>query len=102
MLNQVILVGKIHNIIHSIKKLKGKVISVRLTCPRPEDNTIIDNPKIIIPEVLSEQLTEYLTDGQVLGVKGRIQTEEKGNYNTVQIIVAEKVTFINPNSDDHD
>lgn len=90
MLNQVILVGRSTQ----LKKVKGKVVSLRLNIKRVESEEV-DKPLVKIPESLSTTVTEYLKEDMVIGIKARITTEVKGKYGTVMSIVAEKLTFIN-------
>lgn len=42
---------------------------------------------------IAENTTEYCKKGDVIGVKGRIQTKQEENKNIIEI-VAEKVTFL--------
>jgi hypothetical protein len=91
-LNQVILVGRISDII----KKNGCIISMRVNVTRRNDDKTIDRPKVALPEAMGRSLFEKIKDkdGVMIGVKGRVETELKGRYGTISNIVAEKITLL--------
>ena len=102
MLNQIVLVGRLTKDVQVNKSEKGKqVASLTLAIPRSFKNmngtydtdfiecTIFDN--------IAQNTSEYCHKGDILGVKGRVQSRlvEKDNEkrNVIEVI-AEKVTFL--------
>ena len=94
-MNQVILVGRVvENPILEEKEDK-KVAIVKLSVPRPFKNSYGEYDSDIIDCVLwnliAENTVDYVTEGNVIGIKGRLahlENEEK------TIVIAEKVTFL--------
>lgn len=95
MLNQVIIVGRIADEIE-IKELENesKAVYITLAVPRSwknaEGNYDTDFVPITLWNMIAEHTAEYCKKGDLIGIKGRIQTEEKN----IQII-AEKITILN-------
>jgi single-strand DNA-binding protein len=103
MLNQIVLVGRLVRDpeIHSTEKGK-KVTTITLAVPRSFKNINGEYETDFIDCVLWENMavstTEYCQKGNILGVKGRIQTRtvenEKKEKRYLIEVIAEKVTFL--------
>lgn len=102
MLNQVVLVGRLTKDIEVRKTDSGKEIAtVTLAVPRSfknmngeYDTDFID---CILWEEKANRTKEYCHKGDVVGIRGRLQsrkveTEEENRY--YQDLIAEKITFI--------
>lgn len=83
MLNQVILVGRVHK----IDKDAG-IMSIEVVRKDINESDIIP---ITLGESLAESSFEYLKEDTTVGVKASINIE-----NNILRIIGEKVTFINP------
>ena len=105
MLNQMIIVGRLVSNPELRETENGKkVTNITLAVPRSYKNTKGEYETDFIDCVLwtgiAENTVEYCKKGDILGVKGRVQTrsidlgDEKRKYITE--IVAEKVTFLSP------
>ena len=106
MLNQMIIVGRLVRSPELRETENGKkVTNITLAVPRSYKNTKGEYETDFIDCVLwtgiAESTTEYCKKGDILGVKGRIQTrtiatdDDKKRYITE--VVAEKVTFLSSN-----
>lgn len=104
MLNNVVLVGRLAKEVE-IKELESgkKVANITLAIPRAYKNVDgeyeTDFIDCVLWEAIASNTAEYCKKGDILGVKGRIQTriEESKKYTE---IVAEKVTFLSSNKGD--
>ena len=103
MLNQSIVVGRIVNSPELRETENGvKVSSVLLAVPRSYKNSIgeyeTDFIKCVLWRGVAERTTEYCKKGDLIGVRGRIQTrdieQEDETLKTVMELVAERVTFL--------
>ena len=98
MLNQIVLVGRLAN--EPTIKENGECI-VTLAVPRTYKNQDGEYETDFIPCVLfkniAETTREYCKKGDVIGIRGRIQTSE----NEI-VLVAEKVTFLSSSRKDED
>lgn len=103
MLNQSIVVGRIVNSPELHETENGvKVSSVLLAVPRSYKNSIgeyeTDFIKCVLWRGVAERTTEYCKKGDLIGVRGRIQTrdieQEDETLKTVMELVAERVTFL--------
>lgn len=105
MLNQIVIVGRlVRN--PELRETEGgkKVTNITLAVPRSYKNVNGEYETDFIDCVLwtgiAENTTEYCKKGDILGVKGRVQTrtfeteDEKKKH--VTEVVAEKVTFLSP------
>ena len=109
MLNQVVLVGRVANELskENIEGGKSRTI-LTLAVPRSYKNEQgmydTDFIKCTLWNGIAETTTEYVKKGDIVGVKGRIQTESKlniDNSTTYEMaIVAEKVTFLSSKKED--
>lgn len=98
MLNQVVMIGRIVQNPELKDTEKGKVSNLTLAVPRSFKNANgdydTDFVDIVLWKGVAENTVEYCKKGDLIGVKGRIQTlkdeKEKNNLS----IIAEKVTFL--------
>ena len=90
MLNQVVLVGRLAKEIEIIED--KKVAKMVLAVPRNFKNADGEYDKDFIPCILyngiAENTIEYCKQGDLVGVKGRIQLQDEIE------IIAEKITFL--------
>ena len=102
MLNQAVLVGRIVQEPELKDTEKGKVSNITLAVPRSFKNSNGEYDTDFISCVLwkgvAESTVEYCKKGDLVGVKGRIQTrnvefEDQTHKQFVEVI-AEKVTFL--------
>jgi len=98
MLNQAVLVGRIVNEPELKDTEKGKVANITIAVPRSFKNANGDYDTDFVDAVLwkgvAESTAEYCKKGDLVGIKGRIQsTKNEKGFNAIQI-VAEKVTFL--------
>lgn len=102
MLNQVVLVGRLTRDIVVNKSEKGtKVATISLAIPRSFKNSEgsydTDFVDCIAFESIAENTSDYCGKGDIVGVKGRIQSKviEKNEKKENNLrIIAEKVTFL--------
>ena len=102
MLNQIVLVGRITRDIVVNKSEKGnKVATISLAIPRSfknsEGNYDTDFVDCVAFDVIAENTKEYCKKGDIVGVKGRVQSrviEKEDKRESVVEIIAEKVTFL--------
>ena len=105
MLNQIILVGRLTENVN--EKNKKGFITITLAVPRSwknengeYDTDFID---VKISGNIAENTAEYCKKGDILGIKGRIQTTilNKDNKDIkVTELIAEKVTFLSTKKED--
>ena len=98
MLNQVIIVGRLTNDIAITKTEDGKKLTrITLACTRPYKNADgiyeTDFVDCTLWEGIAEKTIEYCHKGDVIGVRGRIQSKMEDNARILEII-AEKITFL--------
>ena len=102
MLNQIVLVGRLTRDIRINKTETGKkVATLSLAIPRSFKNMdgIYDTDYVdcILWENTATNTSEYCHKGDIVGIKGRIQSrlyEEGETKRNVLEVVAEKVTFL--------
>jgi len=102
MLNQIVLVGRLTRNIKVNKSENGsKVATLSLAIPRSfknsDGNYDTDFIDCVVFDVVAENTCEYCKKGDIVGVKGRVQsvvTEEGDKKNYSMEIIAEKVTFL--------
>lgn len=100
MLNQIVLVGRLVSNPQINETENGKkVCNITLAVPRSFKNIDGEYETDFIPIVLfgniSDSACEYCKKGDLIGVKGRIQTRE----DKIELI-AEKVTFLSTKKED--
>ena len=109
MLNQVVLVGRLTKDPELINTDSGKQkVIITLAVNRPFKNVDgiyeTDFIKCILWNGIATNTTEYCRKGDVIGLKGRLQTSSYDNeegkkiYNTD--VIAERISFINSNKKD--
>ncbi len=102
MLNQIILVGRLTKDIMINKSEKGvKVATVSLAIPRSFKNADGEYDTDFIDCVAFENIAEntslYCKKGDIVGIKGRIQSriiEKENKKEYTMEIIAEKITFL--------
>ena len=106
MLNQIVLVGRLTKDIIVNKSDNGiKVATLRLAIPRSFKNSdgMYDTDFIdcVLFDNVAENTSEYCKKGDIVGVKGRIQSrviEDNDSKESIMEIIAEKVTFLSSKS----
>lgn len=108
MLNQTVLVGRLVRDPELYETESGnKVTNITLAVPRSYKNSSgeydTDFINCVLWKGIAESTTEYCHKGDLLGVKGRIQTrtvelDDETSKNITEV-VAEKVTFLSSKKD---
>ena len=98
MLNQVIIVGRLTNNITITENESGKkVAKITLACTKPYKNTDgiyeTDFIDFTLWEGIAENTAEYCHKGDVIGVRGRLQSKMEDNMRILEVI-ADKITFL--------
>ena len=102
MLNQIILVGRLTRNITVNKSESGvKVATISIAVPRSFKNVegVYDTDFIdcVAFDTIAENTSEYCNKGDIVGIKGRVQTKvvenEDKKENKLEII-CEKITFL--------
>ncbi len=109
MLNQVVLVGRLTRDVIVNKSDKGiKVATVSLAIPRSFKNAdgIYDTDFVdcVAFDNVAANTSEYCSKGDIVGVKGRIQSrviENDGKKEYATDIVCEKITFLSSHVKDN-
>lgn len=109
MLNQIVLVGRLVQTPEVITTESERSMTyITLAIPRSWKNADgeyeTDFIDCVLWNAVAESTSEYCKKGDIIGVKGRIQSrmienEEGKNYKKIEI-VAEKVTFLSSKKDD--
>ena len=108
MLNQTVLVGRLVRDPELYETESGnKVTNITLAVPRSYKNSNgeydTDFINCVLWKGIAESTTEYCHKGDLLGVKGRIQTRtvelDDETHKNVTEVVAEKVTFLSSKKD---
>lgn len=103
MLNQVILVGRLTdnptiNTTDSGKKVTSVIVAVGRTFKNVDGLYDTDFIKCILWNNMAANTVEYCKKGDVVGIKGRIQTSnyetEDGTKKYTTEVIAEKITFL--------
>ena len=106
MLNQIILVGRLTRDITVNKSDNGtKVATITLAIPRSFKNSDgtydTDFIDCVAFDSIAENTSEYCGKGDIVGVKGRVQSrvlEKEDKKETVMDIICEKITFLSSKS----
>ena len=110
MLNQIVLVGRITQDLKVTELDNGKkVCNVTVAIPRSYKNENgeydTDFVKCTMWSGVAENTSEYCKQGDLIGIKGRIQTrviEKDNSKQTIQEVIAEKVTFLAKSKEKND
>ena len=102
MLNQVVLVGRLTRNITVNKSERGKVATVPIAVPRsfknPEGSYDTDFIDCIVFDHIAENTSEYCSKGDIVGIKGRVQSKVvelgEGKKENKLEIICEKITFL--------
>ena len=102
MLNQVVLVGRLTRDITVNKSDKGnKVATLSLAIPRSFKNSegLYDTDFVdcVAFDSIASNTSEYCKKGDIVGVKGRVQSrtiENEGKKENIMDIICEKITFL--------
>lgn len=102
MLNQIVLVGRLTRDIQVRKSDKGtKFAIISLAIPRSfknmEGTYDTDFIDCIAFENIAENTSTYCSKGDIVGVKGRVQSrvvEKDGKKEYLMEVIAEKITFL--------
>lgn len=103
MLNQIVLVGRLTRDIEVHKGDSGmKVATISLAIPRSFKNAdgVYDTDFVdcVAFDNIAENTSEYCGKGDIVGIKGRVQTRQvendEGEKKTLKEIIAERVTFL--------
>lgn len=109
MLNQIIIVGRLVQTPEVVTTESGKHMTyITVAVPRSYKNENgeyeTDFIDCVLWEAVAVNTSEYCQKGDVIGVKGRIQTrmvdDEDGNSYKKTEIVAEKITFLQSKKED--
>ena len=103
MLNQIVLVGRLTRDITVHKSDSGyKVATISLAIPRSFKNSDgTYDVDCVAFDNIAENTCEYCTKGDIVGVKGRVQSktvESEDKKTTVLEVICEKVTFLSSRS----
>ena len=111
MLNQVVLVGRLTDNVELDNTDNGKkVASICMAVQRSYKNVSgeyeTDFIKCILWNGIAENTSEYCKKGDIVGIKGRLQTsnytDDKNTKHYVTEVVAEKVTFLSSKKEGKD
>ena len=102
MLNQIVLVGRLTREITVNKSENGvKVATIPLAIPRSFKNADgtydTDFIDCVAFDQIAENTSEYVKKGDIVGVKGRVQSriiEKEAKKENVMEIICEKITFL--------
>ena len=103
MLNQVVLVGRLTKSPEILstegnKKLLYITLAVQRNYKNIDGIYEADFIRCVLWNALAENTCEYCTTGDIIGVKGRLQSEsyqdKDGNTKYVTDVVAERITFL--------
>ena len=109
MLNQTVLVGRLTSDLEVKETENGKkVTSLTLAVPGSYKNADgeydTDFIDVILWEAVAENTAEYCRKGDIVGIKGRIQTStyemEDGTKRKSTEVVAERVSFLSSKKED--
>lgn len=103
MLNQLVLVGRIAKEIEDIKLENGKsesiiTLSVSRNYKNKEGEYDIDYIDCILYNGIADNCKEYCKKGDLVGVKGRLQSRTNIEENSNTLVVAEKISFLSNKS----
>ena len=110
MLNQIILVGRLTRDIVVHKSDSGmKVATISLAIPRSFKNSEgtydTDFIDCVAFDMVAENTSEYCSKGDIVGIKGRIQSrviEKDDKKESTMEIICEKITFLSSKKQETD
>lgn len=107
MINQVIIVGRLVKNIEEVEIEEGKKkINITIAVPRSyrNENGEYDTDFIecIIWNGMAQNVIEYCKKGDLLGIKGYLQTIENDEKVKITYVVAEKITFLSSKKEKED
>ena len=102
MLNQVVLVGRLTKNVEIEEKGDKKLANITLAIPRSYKNSDgeyeSDFIDCVLWQAVAEDTAEYCHKGDIVGVKGRLQSSSYEKENGDKIfkteVIAEKLTFL--------
>lgn len=105
MLNNVVIVGRLTKdpeevVTENNNKRSVIVIAVPRSFKNSEGQYDTDFIRVILWNLVAEHTCEYCKKGDIVGIKGRIQSssyEKDGTIKYITEVVAEKVTFLSSN-----
>lgn len=108
MLNQVIIVGRLVDEVKTIETEEGRKVSyITLAVSRPYKNVDgiyeTDFINCTLWDGIAENTAEYCNKGDVIGVRGRLQSEivkEDDEVRNKINVVAERITFLSNKKND--
>ncbi len=110
MLNQIVLVGRLTKDLETKELEDGKkVLNMTLAIPRSYKNAEgvyeTDFVDCTLWNQIAETTAEYCKKGDILGVKGRLQTDNYEKEDGTKVyklnVIAEKVTFLSSRSQEN-
>ena len=110
MLNQTVLVGRIVsdpeiNETKNDKKVTIVPLAVQRSYKNEEGEYATDFIPCVLWQGIAENVVNYCTKGDLVGIKGRVQAREyttEDAHHSVMELVAEKVTFLSTKKDKND
>lgn len=104
MLNQIVLVGRLVSNIELKEEEERKRVEITLAVPRAYKNAEGEYETDFIPVVIfdgiAENTAKWCNKGDLIGVKGRLESINKENVYSIQII-AEKITFLSSTKEEN-
>ena len=108
MLNQVVLVGRLTKDVEIEKRGEKDFAILNLAIPRsfknPEGEYDTDFINCVLWNEIAQRTSDYCKKGDIVGVKGRLQSssyeDENGNKIFRMEVIAEKVTFLSSKKND--
>ena len=101
MSNNVLLVGRMVNDVTLIENDGKKLAKITISVSRPFKNEAgiyeIDFIDCILWSAIAENTAEYCHKGDIIGVKGRLQSRMEDNHRIMEVI-ADKVSFLSSKS----
>lgn len=108
MLNQTVLVGRLVREpevkeLEDGKKVSNMTLAVQRSYKNEKGEYEADFIDCVLWNGIAENTAEYCHQGDILGVKGRIQTDtyetEEGEKKKITQVIAEKITFLTSKKD---
>lgn len=96
MLNQIVLVGRLYEICIIDEDKSKLTIAVPRSYKNEEGEYDTDFINCILNGAISKNTLEYCKTGDVIGIKGRVESYKDKSI----MIIAEKVTFLSSNKEE--